>query len=69
MLGQGLKDAISTELHHACPGLLVLVNARFQAGYPCRQSLQHKILSLLGCFERYNTSLQVLQFDGFDGGL
>jgi hypothetical protein len=35
MFGQVFRDAIRTEPHHDGPGLLVLVNTRFQAGYPC----------------------------------
>jgi len=69
MVGQVLRDAISSEPHHDGPGLLVLGTTRFQAGDPCGQALHHTILSLLGCFERHNAGLQVLQFDGFDGSL
>ena len=69
MVRQVLRDAISTEPHHDGPGLLVLVNTRFQAGYPYGQASCHRILFLLGCFERHNAGLQVLQLDGFDGGL
>src|SRR5215475_11733574 len=59
IVGQILMDAIRTEPHHDSPGLLVLGTTRFQAGYPCGQSLQHTLLCLLGCFESHNTGFQV----------